>query len=99
MINEQIETVHTKIQNDPALKQRLEGVADESGYVNLLVEVANSHGIKMSAADVKGTLQKVRSSRPVSSAELSDNQLEAVAGGGFFSQWYYERFTSGHVKC
>ncbi len=99
MMNEQIETVHTKIQNDPALKQRLEGVADENGYVNLLVEVANNSGIKMSAADVKATLQKVRASRPVSSAELNDSQLEAVAGGGFFSQWYYERYTSGLVRC
>lgn len=99
MINEQIETVHTKIQNDPSLKQRLEGVADESSYVNLLVEVAKANGINMSAADVSGTLQKVRASRPVSSAELSDSQLSSVAGGGFFSQWYYERFTSGYVKC
>ena len=99
MFNDQIETVHSKIQSDPSLKQRLEGVADESGYVNLLVEVASSHGITMSAADVKGTLQKVRSSRPVSSAELSDKQLETVAGGGFFSDWYYHRFTSGLVKC
>lgn len=99
MINQQIETVHTKIQSDPSLKQRLEGVADESAYVNLLVEVASANGIAMSATDVKGTLQKVRASRPVSSAELSDKQLETVAGGGFFSQWYYERFTSGYVRC
>ena len=99
MINEQLETVQTKIQNDPSLRQRLDGVADESGYVNLLVEVANANGISMSAADVKSTLNKVRSSRPVSSAELSDKQLESVAGGGFFETWYYNRFTSGTVKC
>ena len=98
MISQQIETIHTSIAQDPALKQRLDKVADKEAYFDLVVEVGKSKGIAISAADVKSATA-ASSNRAPAGSELSDQQLESVAGGGFFSRWYYERFTSGLVNC
>ena len=98
MISQQIETIHTSIAQDPALRQRLDKVADKEAYFDLVVEVGKSKGIAISAADVKSATA-ASSNRAPTGSELSDQQLESVAGGGFFSRWYYERFTSGLVSC
>ena len=99
MISQQIETIHTSIAQDPALRQRLDKVADKEAYFDLVVEVGKSKGIAISAADVKRATDAVSANRAPAGSELSDQQLESVAGGGFFSQWYYDRYTSGLVKC
>ena len=98
MMNQQLETIHKSIDMDPALRQRLDGVKDKDAYVNLLVEVGGANGMKMAPADVKSALDTASKGRSAN-GELSDKQLESVAGGGFFERWYYERFTSGLVKC
>ena len=98
MMNQQLETIHKSIDKDPALRQRLDGVKDKDAYVNLLVEVGGKNGMSMAPADVKSALDSAGKGRPAN-GELSDQQLESVAGGGFFERWYYERFTSGLVKC
>lgn len=98
MISQQIETIHTSIAQDPALRQRLEKVADKEAYFDLVVEVGKSKGIAISAADVKSATA-AGSNRAPAGSELSDQQLESVAGGGFFARWYYDRFTSGTVRC
>lgn len=98
MVSQQLETIHKSIEKDPVLRKRLDSVTDKDAYVDLLVEVGGANGVPMSAAEIDGALSAANTNRgPV--GEMSDQQLESVAGGGFFESWYYERFTSGYVKC
>lgn len=99
MVTQQLDAIHSSIAKDPALRQRLDGVADKEAYVNLVVEVGESSGVPISAADVKSATSALGTKKPAAGGELSDQQLASVAGGGFFSDWYYHRFTSGLVKC
>lgn len=98
MINAHLETVHRAIQQDRALSDRLDKVTTKKEYSNFVVEVGKAQGFQFTEADVDAAMSAA--SRPsATDGALSDQQLEAVAGGGFFERWYYERFTSGYRKC
>ena len=60
-----------KIQEDPELRQRLEAEADENGApLEAVARIAAGEGYEFSVEDAGG--------------ELSDEQLEEVAGGAAF---------------
>jgi predicted ribosomally synthesized peptide with nif11-like leader len=62
---------------DAQMKSRLKLAPNQSAFVELLVGLGKQKGFDFTAADVKGALAGVASP----SAELSDAELEAVAGG------------------
>ncbi len=69
MSEEQLKAFIEKIQADPSLKQKLYSAADTAA----VVEIAKSAGFVVSIEE----LQKAQSNM-----ELSDEDLEGVAGGG-----------------
>ncbi len=69
MSEEQLKAFNEKIQADPSLKQKLYSAADTAA----VVEIAKSAGFVVSIEE----LQKAQSNM-----ELSDEDLEGIAGGG-----------------
>ena len=67
MSEEQLKAFWEAIQSDPALQQKLQGVTDSGA----IVEIAKEAGFTISAEE----LQKAQE-------ELSDEELDGVAGGG-----------------
>ena len=63
---------------DAQMKSRLKSAPNQAAFVEVLVGLGKQKGFEFSAADVKGALASVASP----SAELSEVELEAVAGGG-----------------
>jgi len=97
MSSTQIKAVIDSLMSDEALKQQLATVMDEEQFVQQMTAAARSKGHEVTADAVREGLL-----HPATASELSDSDLQAVSGGGlgkFLEQWYYERFTSGLVKC
>jgi predicted ribosomally synthesized peptide with nif11-like leader len=63
---------------DAQMKSRLKLAPNQNAFVELLVGLGKQKGFEFTASDVKGALAHVATP----SAELSDAELEAVAGGG-----------------
>jgi predicted ribosomally synthesized peptide with nif11-like leader len=86
-------------QSDSALQQKLKQAPDKDSYLNLIVQSGKEKGFDFSRQEVLSAIEGINAKR---GGELSDKQLETVAGGRvteFFERWYYERYTSGRVKC
>ncbi len=64
---------------DPALQARIHQSHSPRELAGLLGEIATARGIAAEAADLEQFLAELP--RPASPASLSDQQLEAVAGG------------------
>jgi hypothetical protein len=63
---------------DSSAKQQLAAAKDANTFANIAVQIGSRKGITLSVADVKNALrQAVGGSR-----ELSDAELDAVAGAG-----------------
>jgi predicted ribosomally synthesized peptide with nif11-like leader len=76
MAEEQLSTLIAKLKDDAGLQEKLKGAADLDAFVALAKEV----GFDVSKAD----LQKYQQGKRELSdrEELSDEELEGVAGGG-----------------
>jgi predicted ribosomally synthesized peptide with nif11-like leader len=87
-------------QSDAALQQKLKAAPDKDSYLNLIVQSGKERGYDFTRQDVVSAFEASNAKRTGGSKELDDQQLESVAGGfAFLERWYYDRFTSGKVKC
>jgi predicted ribosomally synthesized peptide with nif11-like leader len=85
-------------QSDTALQQKLKQAPDKDSYLNLIVQSGKEKGYDFTRQEVQSAIEGINAKR----GQLSDKQLESVAGGRvteFFERWYYERYTSGAVRC
>jgi hypothetical protein len=57
----------------PEVKQRIDGITDQNQFVIALLQAGTQAGFEFSADDVRDALAR--------RGELSEDQLEAVAGG------------------
>ena len=68
MSEEQLKAFLEKVKADTSLKEKLKAASDADG----VVAIAKEAGFKISAEDLKNT-----------EVELSEEELEGVAGGGY----------------
>ena len=76
MSEEQLKAFLEKVKGDTSLQEKLKAAAD----ANAVGEIANEAGFSISADDLTNTRSKL------SEEELSLEQLEGVAGGGFWTK-------------
>jgi predicted ribosomally synthesized peptide with nif11-like leader len=77
-----VETVnqfYQQVMQEPALRQQFQAAPDRESLANLAVEVGQQNGYSFTTEEVKQAL--VAQSAASEIGELSDEQLEAVAGG------------------
>ena len=79
-----------------AIQTEFRGAQSQEEFENAMVRLGAQQGSSFTAADVR---QAMASAAAPTGEELTEAQLGSVSGGGFFSEWYYHRFTSGLVKC
>jgi predicted ribosomally synthesized peptide with nif11-like leader len=97
MSNAHLKSIVESLMADESFKNQLTSSPDEDRFIQQLVAAAREKGHEITPDAVRGFLLQ-----PVGSGELSDSDLESVAGGSlgqFMELWYYNRFTSGKVKC
>ena len=99
--NQDLDQVHKAITSDPSLRSRLEGIRSPDDYARLATEVGKARGFNFTEQDVTNQLRQASAQSGGTERELNRQQLESVAGGALCSleQWWYDRFTSGKVKC
>ena len=79
MSETQIQALANAAKSDSALAERLNATADFEAFLT----IAKEAGFTVTKAD----LQAVAGSEQLGQEELSDEQLEEVAGGGFWSSF------------
>lgn len=97
-----LQALNQVVRANPALEAQLKAAKNEQEYIQTAIQIGKTNGIQVTKADLEAELKKAQP-RSGPGGELTDNQLESVAGGkmsdGFVCRWYYERYTSGAVKC
>jgi predicted ribosomally synthesized peptide with nif11-like leader len=73
--NDNLAQFYKMVQEDAALRQKLEGVPDKQSFVRLAVQLGKERGYGFGAADVEASFVE-----PPAGA-LTDDDLEQVAGG------------------
>lgn len=76
MANPAVESFYQKIVQTPALQEQFKSAKDEAALVDLAVKLGAQNGFAFTAADVKAKLAEGSPSH-----QLSDRELETVAGG------------------
>lgn len=74
-----LEQFYQEILKDQALQERLRTVTDRDSMAALAVELGKEKGYSFTIEEVQVYIDEWTASRP--QQELSDEQLEAVAGG------------------
>ncbi|HAA33511.1 MAG TPA: Nif11-like leader peptide family natural product precursor [Cyanobacteria bacterium UBA8553] len=82
---ESVNQFYQEVMQEPALLQQFQAVRDRESLVNLAVEVAQQKGYSFTVDEVKQALTAQSSAGEAQ--ELSDQQLEAVAGGREKFSW------------
>lgn len=89
--------LQTLMQQDPALVAKVHGTNDATQAAALIAEAAAQNGIEVSAAALAAHFEE--SSKASANQALSDEQLEAVAGGaGVVDAIFMSIFTLG-IGC
>ena len=73
-MNENLKKFLEEASKNEELKAKLAALTDKENAVEKIVEIAKEYGLSLNAEDFK----------PVDGEELSLDQLDQVAGGGFF---------------
>ena len=68
-----------QVLQDPALAEQFKAAQSPDEFANLAVQLGQQMGYNFTAEEVMAAIAQQFSSKPI---ELSDAQLEAVAGGG-----------------
>lgn len=68
------------VSKDPALQAELNATTDAEEFATLAVRLASDTGLNVSIGDV-ASVMRAEAADMVESVELSDEQLDAVAGG------------------
>lgn len=77
-MTQSLEKFKQQVLQDPTLADQFKTVTSPDAFANLAVQVGQQLGYSFTVEDVKAALAQQSSS---GSPELSDTQLEAVAGG------------------
>ena len=78
-MTQSLEQFRQQVLQDPALAEQLKAVQSPDEFANLAVQLGQQLGYNFTAEEVKVALAQQSSSSE--SIELSDAQMEAVAGG------------------
>jgi predicted ribosomally synthesized peptide with nif11-like leader len=81
---ESVNQLYQKVMQEPALLEKFQSAPDHESLVNLAVEVGQQKGYSFTASEVEQALAAQNAASET--GELSDEQLEAVAGGKGQSQ-------------
>ncbi|MBP7775511.1 MAG: Nif11-like leader peptide family natural product precursor [Acidobacteria bacterium] len=76
MADQGLEGFYVKVMEDPALQAQLKDAPDASSFVATAVHLGQQHGYHFTAEEVVAKLRA-----PTDGAEMSEKELEAVAGG------------------
>jgi predicted ribosomally synthesized peptide with nif11-like leader len=79
MSKEEIERFHQEVLGNQALQRRLKQATDDPSLVALTLEVGQEKGYKFTKPEAEEYIKQVSLTR--ARGQLSDAQLEAVAGG------------------
>ena len=86
---------------NPDLQTQLKSASNQQEYIQTAIQIGKTNGVEVSRAEVESVLAQAQ--QPGAGGELSEAQLESVAGGqmsdGFFCKANYALFTSGYLKC
>ncbi|HAA33514.1 MAG TPA: Nif11-like leader peptide family natural product precursor [Cyanobacteria bacterium UBA8553] len=74
-----IEQFYQEVMQEPALLEQFQAAPDQESLVNIAVEVGQQKGYSFTTSEVEQAL--VAQNAVSEAGELSDEQLEAVAGG------------------
>src|SRR5687768_11894626 len=78
MANQELQQFFDLVRQDRSLQDQFNRVTDSDQFAQLAVQLGASRGLRFDAADVKSVIEEQLASRR---AQLSDAELEAVAGG------------------
>ena len=81
MTPETITQIQTMLQADPALLAELQTQTELAGVAAVITKAAATQGLDVSEADLLGYLTAQQSQ--AGAADMSDAELEKIAGGGF----------------
>ena len=84
---------------DLRVEQALRAASDSDDYVRTAVELGARKGYSFTESEVR---QAMSNAKIADGQQLSEAQLEAVAGGKIicsFTEMWYQRFTSGSFQC
>lgn len=73
------------VSQDPTLEQQLQEASDRESFVNTIVELSHQKGYSFTPNEADEWLKSM-ANQSGALGELSEDQLEAVAGGGL--SWY-----------
>jgi predicted ribosomally synthesized peptide with nif11-like leader len=81
MANELVNRFLQLVRKDPSVQERLRTAKDQEGLAQLSVQIGSERGLHFSVQDVIEKLKEITGG----SRELTDAELEAVAGAGGIS--------------
>ena len=82
MANELVTRFLQLVRKDPSVQERLRAAKDQDSLAKLSVQIGNERGLHFSIQDVLEKLKEITGG----SRELTDAELEAVAGAGGISE-------------
>ena len=74
-----VEQFLQEVSQDKALQQQIQSIEKPESRVNKLLELAEKRGYNFTSTEVEDWLRKKKQ-------ELSESELDAVAGGGIFTE-------------
>jgi predicted ribosomally synthesized peptide with nif11-like leader len=86
-----VQRLHQEVLQDVALQQRLRDAKDDQSLVALALEIGQQKGYTFTKEEAQQYIKDLNISR--SQQELSDEQLEAIAGGRTTSAAYLDNCT------
>jgi predicted ribosomally synthesized peptide with nif11-like leader len=87
MSNQNVLDFFTQVENDSTLKQKVQAASQKDDVLKL----AQESGYSFTAEDFKAFVEKSQSN------ELNEEELEAIAGGGFGAIWREVKNTARDV--
>lgn len=77
-MNEQLSQFKQQLLQDPQLLEQFKAVSSSDDFASLAVQLGNQMGYRFTVEEIQAALAE----QQVAFGELSDAQLDAVAGGG-----------------
>lgn len=87
MSKEGLNALAALIENDQAANEAI-----AQGGPQVVLEIAREHNLDITLEDLKQVLKCRKVDENQAASELSDEDLDGVAGGNYSSQWYWNGF-------
>ena len=82
MSEEQLTAFYEKAKGDTSLQAKLQAAAaDNTVDLKAVAEIAQEAGFNITSEGIKELIEKAKAASPDSTQELSDEELQGVAGG------------------